>query len=441
MIDLYTANHPARFWRLLDEEPPPDRWEAAAAAASAVLPPKARGAGIAELLERTLGEGQFGPGHWRLPASRRAYYVLKPLLPRALILWLRRAHRGAAVRRFGLGWPVEDRYRSFLWTTVGEVLRRAGREEARFAFFWPGAATHALVLTHDVETADGQAWVPRLAEMEEQLGFRSSFNFVAEQYPLDLGLIRDLAARGFDVGLHGLRHDGLEFSSRRTFERRARAINQHLERLGLAGFRAPLTHRNPEWMQALAVEYDCSFFDTDPFEPIPGGTMSLWPFLLGHFVELPYTLPQDFTLIDILGERTPALWLEKASYVARWHGMMLVNSHPDYLRRPERSRVYEEFLEAIRAREGTWNALPREAARWWRTRATAPAAELRAEPLVHEGVVRVMRGEVQVLPPGALGQPRTPSGRSPTPTAPAEGHGGSPASSAEPAAGPRTGSG
>ena len=32
-------------------------------------------------------------------------------------------------------------------------------------------------------------------------------------------------------------------------------------------------------MQALEIEYDLSFFDTDPCEPIPGGTMSIWPFL------------------------------------------------------------------------------------------------------------------------------------------------------------------
>ena len=43
-------------------------------------------------------------------------------------------------------------------------------------------------------------------------------------------------------------------------------------------------------MRHLEIEYDLSFFDTDPFEPIPGGTMSIWPFFIGHFVELPYTL-------------------------------------------------------------------------------------------------------------------------------------------------------
>ena len=81
---------------------------------------------------------------------------------------------------------------------------------------------------------------------------------------------------------------------------------------GAVGFRAPLTIRNPEWMQALNIEYDLSFFDTDPFEPIPGGTMSIWPFFTGHFVELPYTLVQDYTLVSVLGEDYPKNMVRKS---------------------------------------------------------------------------------------------------------------------------------
>ena len=78
--------------------------------------------------------------------------------------------------------------------------------------------------------------------------------------------------------------------------------------------------RNPEWMQALEIEYDLSFFDADPYEPMPGGTMSIWPFILGRFVELPYTLIQDHTLTAVLGETTPRLWLEKVDFIERYRG-------------------------------------------------------------------------------------------------------------------------
>jgi hypothetical protein len=411
--DLYAANRPSRFWRLTSDDPAEPVWEEAALAAAAALPAEAQAPSVNELLERTLGEGQFGPGHWRLPGPQRVYYLVKRLLPRPVIKELRRAHSAAALRDFPLGWPVEDRYRQFLWDTLAGVLARGDRAEARFVFFWPGGHTHALVLTHDIETADGQAWAPRLADLEEDLGFRSSFNFVTERYPIDHGLIQELWRRGFEVGVHGLRHDGREFASRRTFERRARRINEHVARVGAAGFRAPLTHRHPEWMQALDVDYDASFFDTDPLEPIPGGTMSIWPFLLGHFVELPYTLAQDYTLTDVLEQRTPSLWLAKAEYVASRFGMVLGNVHPDYLRRPERWGIYREFLRIMRERPGAWNALPRDVATWWRRRTAACTAELLACPDVREATAHLSETGLEVCVGARLASPAGPSGPGP----------------------------
>jgi len=397
---LYRANHPARFWRpLLRPEPDAGRWDAAVARAAAALPYAARagGDGIEPLLAATLGEGQFGDGHWRLSRPRRAYYVLKPALPRALVVRARRRGQSGAAGAFPLGWPIEDRYRRFLWEVAGELLAEEGRGELPFLWFWPSGARYALVLTHDVETADGLRFAPRVADLEERQGVRSSFNFVAERYPLDAGLIADLVGRGFEVGVHGRRHDGRELRSRRVFLRHARHINRHLGLLGAVGFRSPLTLRHPEWMQALDVEYDASFFDTDPFEPIPGGTMSIWPFTMGRFLELPYTLPQDHTLVDVLGERRPRLWLEKTAYLRRFGGMALLNAHPDYLRDRRYWDVYSAFLEELRDDGCRWNALPRELARWWRRRAGAESAA--ALPGGHVGRVRRdAAGETEVLP-------------------------------------------
>ena len=397
---LYAGNHPARFWRpLLSPEPEPGRWDAAIGRAAAALPYAARAAGdgIERLLAATLGEGQFGDGHWRLSPARRVYYVLKPVLPRALVVRTRRRGRGRVQRSFPLGWPIEDRYRRFLWEVIGELMAAEGLTELPFIWFWPSGSRYALVLTHDVETAVGQRFAPRVADLEQGLGVRSSFNFVAERYPLDHGLIADLVGRGFEVGVHGRRHDGRELRSRRVFMRHARHVNGHLRRLGAVGFRSPLTHRNPEWMQALDVEYDASFFDSDPFEPVPGGTMSIWPFTIGRFLELPYTLAQDHTLVDVLGEQRPRLWLEKASYLRRFCGMALLNAHPDYLKEGRYWRVYTAFLEELSGDLCCWNALPREAARWWRRRAEADSAA--SLPGARAGRVRRhAAGETEVVP-------------------------------------------
>src|SRR5262249_4234489 len=270
---------------------------------------------------------------------------------------------------FPLSWPIEDRYVRFQFDCVTHVLCHREVDCGVHVGFWPDNHRFALVLTHDVENVEGAAFVPVLADLEERLGFRSSFNFVPERYTVDQALLSALRQRGFEIGVHGLKHDGRLFSSRHIFTCRAARINEYLRAWSAVGFRAPYTHRNPEWMQALQIEYDLSFFDTDPYEPMPGGTMSIWPFLLGSFVELPYTLAQDHTLMVILGACTPRIWLDKVDFVERWHGMALVNAHPDYLREPKHLALYEAFLRTMAEKDNYWRALPRDVARWWKQRA------------------------------------------------------------------------
>ena len=126
--------------------------------------------------------------------------------------------------------------------------------------------------------------------------------------------------------------------------------------------------------------------------------MSIWPFTLGRFIELPYTMVQDLMLLEVMGERSPRLWLEKVEYVERWCGMALLITHPDYLRRPGYRDVYAALLEELRARGHAWHALPCEAARWWRQRAAAGTADG-----LERGGLGLLRcgeeGEVEVLPP------------------------------------------
>jgi hypothetical protein len=271
-----------------------------------------------------------------------------------------------------LRWPIEDRYVRFQVAMLRYLVEKRGGEGIPYVALWPEGRRFAFVLTHDIEAAAGQGFVREVAALEERYGFRSAFNFVAEDYRVDESLMSELRARGFEVGVHGLKHDGRLFSSRKAFKERAMRINGYLKRWDAVGFRAPFTHRQPEWMQALQAEYDSSFFDTDPFETIPGGTMSVWPFAIGRFMELPMTLAQDHTLVSTLGERTPRLWMDKIDFIERHSGMALSVTHPDYLRQPEFFSVYEKFLRAMSTRRGYWHALPREVARWWKRRMELP---------------------------------------------------------------------
>jgi len=126
---------------------------------------------------------------------------------------------------------------------------------------------------------------------------------------------------------------------------------------------------------------------------MPGGTMSIWPFFMGHFVELPYTLVQDHTLLVILKETTPRLWLEKVNFIEKYKGMALIIVHPDYMRRKEHLKVYEQFLEEMSKKNNYWHALPGEVARWWGARAESK--------LVNKN------GKLQIAPPlqgGTIGR-------------------------------------
>ncbi len=369
--DLYAGNTAAVFWQLLIEPRITEaEWASAVQAAASILPSATASSDKdpGRILSSILGEEIFGQDRWQLSRAKRLYYELKPLLPRQLAIFLRHCYRSYQETDFALGWPIEDRYVRLQFNCLQHVLRQRGVSEASYINLWPHNHRFAFTLTHDIETKQGFDFVQTVAALEERLGFHSSFNVVPERYPIDHGLLSDLRQRGFEIGVHGLKHDGKLFSSRNIFEQKAESINRYLRDWGAVGFRSPYMHRNPEWLQALKVEYDLSFFDTDPYEPMPGGTMSIWPFSLGSFIELPYTLVQDHTLLTILGARTPQFWLDKVDFIEYWRGLALVNVHPDYLRTPANLAIYEEFLRAMKEREHYWHALPREIANWWKLR-------------------------------------------------------------------------
>ncbi|MBN1312802.1 MAG: hypothetical protein JXB30_15415 [Anaerolineae bacterium] len=366
-FDLWRNNTPKHFWQCLPDVPQED-WDAAVKQALPVLGLSVQPESIESILAETLGEGQFGSKHWHLSPLKQFYYTMKPLLPRSVTTLLKRLNRYAVELQFPLEWPIEKRFVCFQYEVMYRLLNQRGVESIPFKRFWPGGFRYAFVLTHDVEDANGQTFVREIADLDEHYGFRSSFNFVPNRYSLDHALIAELVERGFEIGIHGLKHDGKLFRSRRQFIERARQINAYLKEFQSVGFRAPMTHRHPVWMQELAIEYDLSFFDTDPYEPLPGGTMSIWPFFIGRFVELPYTLAQDSTLISVLGETSPRLWLEKVDFIEEYGGMALLNAHPDYLHSRKMTEVYQAFLATMQHRGGYWQALPRDVACWWRAR-------------------------------------------------------------------------
>lgn len=333
--------------------------------------------------------------------THHIYYQFKPYLPWAVRMavrrffarWLRRRHAGL--------WPIYK-----------------GSEQPPPGWpGWPDGKRFAVVLTHDVESPVGLARCHQLIELENALGFRSSFNLIPEgPYEVTAELREQLRARGCEVGVHDLRHDGRLYRSRAYFRRSAERINRYLAAWNAVGFRAGFMRHNLEWLHQLNIEYDASTFDTDPFEPQPTGVRTIFPFWVWApsaqgtpagqrnapgatpaarppgYVELPYTLPQDSTLFLLFQEPDIEIWQRKLDWVASHGGMALLNVHPDYLRfdgapsspRDYPAQHYQRLLAYIQDRYAGqfWHALPSQVARYIRSTVlgSAPAPQPVPEP-------------------------------------------------------------
>jgi peptidoglycan/xylan/chitin deacetylase (PgdA/CDA1 family) len=277
------------------------------------------------------------------------------------------------------------------------------KRELEFSWFWPDRHPWAVTLTHDVETAAGLARVPHVAELERARGLRSSFNMVPHDYNVPDSLVSDLDRDGFEVGVHGYTHDGLLFSSRAVFDERAVAIKEAARRWGSVGFRSPATYRNREWLPLLGLEYDSSYSNTAPCEPQPGGCASFFPFPIDGMTELPITLPQDHTLFELLEKRGPDTWLSVLDLVRRANGMACVLAHPDpaagYIGMPENEASYVTLLDEVAASDA-WTPVPRDLARWWRSRSDAGPAEIgRLEGAAFGRVLLDESGMLTIDPP------------------------------------------
>jgi hypothetical protein len=311
----------------------------------------------------------------------KIYYILKPVIPYRLRVAMRRGRAKALEATSKDVWPILE----------------SSKKPPEGWPGWPEGKKFAFVLTHDVEGLRGVNKTEKLMDVEEGCGFKSSFNFIPRGDCEIPKAIRDeVTRRGFEVGVHDLYHDGKLYSSAATFQRLAPQINEYLKEWNSVGFRAGFMRHNLEWIQSLNVSYDCSTFDTDPFEPQNDGMGTIFPFWVedrkgartdgrAGYVELPYTLVQDFNHFVILKRNNWDLWKEKTDWVAANGGMVLLNTHPDYMHFAEGKApfgefpvgLYEGFLKYVRSKYGGqyWHALPRDLASWYYKHCVRPVTK------------------------------------------------------------------
>ena len=230
-----------------------------------------------------------------------------------------------------------------------------------------------FVLTHDVDTQHGFDNILAVAEVEQQLGLRSSWNIVPNLYKINYKTIDALKEMGMEIGVHDWNHDGKLFSNRKVFLERTVFVNDIISSWRVKGFRAGMAFHNDSWMQDIACQYDSSYYDTDPYQPLGGGCSYLTPFSLGRIIEIPYTMPQDHVLFvakakvriplaekpissckenvlswmrdylnsnNLLSEKTRGsyivlrgvdIWKMKMTWLVENKGIIVMITHPDYL--------------------------------------------------------------------------------------------------------------
>ena len=237
---------------------------------------------------------------------------------------------------------------------------------------WPDGKP-VVVLTHDVDTGEGQRCAHRIASMEHQLGLRSCWYVVGDRYPVDHDLFDDLRAAGHEVGLHGARHDGrLAFLGADRIRRRLDQCAELVHRHEMVGFRSPALLMSDTLTDAVRdrFTYDSSVPDTD-VRAVAGprrGCASLFPLRRRGLLQLPLTLPLDDRLL-LLGHSPDGLfevWRSKLDWVLRRGGMAMVTTHsePHLGADPGVLAAYRRLLEHVRDR-GIPTMLPRDVASKW----------------------------------------------------------------------------
>ena len=303
---------------------------------------------------------------------RRIYYALRPLLP----VPVRRILQRIALRDWEAipfpAWPLDTTVEDFIEQLWVLVLEASGEKQIPFIWYWPKGFLSCAIMTHDVETAEGQDFCETLLELEREYGIRSAFELVPEvRYEVSEQVLGAIRRAGGEVCLHGLSHDGRLFSSEQIFRSRVTAINRYAEKWGAKGFRSPVMYRNQAWYDGFNFSYDMSVPNVAHLDPQRGGCCSIFPYFIGDIVELPLTTIQDYPLYNILRCDPLAMWTAQMDAIIAKYGLVSFIIHPDYTVEPKTQALYRELLRLIR-RNGEekhmWLALPGEVDTWWRQR-------------------------------------------------------------------------
>ena len=321
---------------------------------------------------------------WRSGSTSLAaklYYFLRPVLPVGVRKHLQKIRLRGWDKIAFPHWPVDTSVDDLLEELLLLSLRSSAEKRIPLIWFWPEGRSSCALMTHDVETTAGRDFCPRLVDIDDRYGIKSSYQVIPEErYIVTPEFLNSLRARGCEVAVHDLNHDGHLYKNREQFENRAKKINAYLQQFDTEGFRAGVLYRKQLWYDALECAYDMSVPNVAHLDPQRGGCCTVMPYFVGDVLEIPVTAVQDYTLFNILNDYSIGIWKQQTEILLKKHGLMSFIVHPDYVMQPREQGVYEELLAHLadlRRERNVWITTPGEVNRWWRQRAAMQLIEER----------------------------------------------------------------
>ena len=300
------------------------------------------------------------------------YYQLRHMTNRSMRIGVQRLRAANWTKRRFPQWPVDTTVENIGETLLLLALKAGRADSIPFIWFWPDGARACVAMTHDVETTAGRDFTMQLADIDESFGIKASYHIVPEErYKVTSEYLGELQARGCEVCVQDLNHDGRLFDERQEFLRRVAEINRYGREYGAKGFRSAVLYRNLDWYKDLEFSFDMTIPNVAHLDPQRGGCCTVMPYFIGEILELPLTTVQDYTLFHVLSERSTEIWKTQFEKILSKNGLATFLVHPDYVIEPDTQRVYKNLLAMLseaRSRERLWFALPGEVDDWWRQR-------------------------------------------------------------------------
>ncbi len=308
-----------------------------------------------------------GKGTSRLgahPLIRDIYYLCRPLLRVPIRSILQRIHLRSQLKNPFPKWPVDRTVDRLFEKMMIAAIQANGSRPIPFIWFWPERKQAAFILTHDVEDDSGKAFCPSLMDIDDEYGFKASFQIVPEgRYPVEPDFLQTFRDRNFEICVHDLNHDGNLYRERSQFRHRAQLINGYCKEFGIKGFRSGALYRNLLWYGDYQFSYDMSVPNVAHLDPQDGGCCTVMPYFIGDILEIPITATQDYSLFHILRQYAIDLWKQQIKTIVDGHGLLSFIIHPDYVIETKPQSVYRELLAHLRHQcneRNIWTALPRQ---------------------------------------------------------------------------------